>query len=77
MKEKRKTTQKNGGKKMTLEKAMMLSSEEFAMLDEQYDGFNRETYNNHQTHNGEETFYDFIEKGSERIKDIHILKNID
>ena len=70
-------TKERKGWSMTIEKAMTLSPEEFAMLDKQYEGFNKETYTNHQTHNGEETFYDFIEKGSERIKNIQLLKNAD
>lgn len=65
-----------GGEKMTVEKARELSSEEFALLDKQYGGFNEERYNNHQAHERTETFYDFIEKGSKRIKGIQLFKKI-
>lgn len=62
---------------MTIEKAKSLSSEEFALLDEKYGGFNNETYNNHQTQDEKETIYDFIKKGGRKIAGIRLLKNTD
>ena len=77
MNEEGRKTKENGGRKMTIEKARELSSAEYAELDEEYGGFNNETYNNHQAHDSKETFYDFLEKGSEKIKGIRFLKNAD
>ncbi len=63
----------NGGLKMTIEKAMSLSKEEFEMLDKQYEGFDKESYINHRVHEPQETFYDFLEKGCERIRNIRLF----
>lgn len=63
----------NGGKRMTIEKAISLSTEEFEALDREYSGFNKDRYSNHQVTDGEESFYDFLEKGCENIENMRIF----
>lgn len=75
MKNENEKKEERRGTKMTIEKAMTLTSEEYATLDESYDGFNKDVYINHQAHGSEETLYDFIGKGSEKLDRIRLLKN--
>lgn len=63
-----------GGKKMTIQKALSLSSEEFEMLDNEYGGFNKETYSNHKLSGDDETSLGFLREGSEKIKNNPVVK---
>jgi hypothetical protein len=75
LKEEGEFAKEDGGRVMNIEKGMEITSEEFVRLNNEYGGFNSENYHNHQTHDSSESFYDYIRKGSEKIKNIRLLKN--
>jgi len=63
-----------GETKMTIEKALSLSTEEFNLLCEECYGFNNEKYKNHQKRSDGESTADFLLKGSRRIKNHPVIK---
>lgn len=63
-----------GERKMTVQKALSLSEEDFNKLSDECNGFNDEVYKNHRIHKDGETLGEFLEKGSKRIKDNPVIK---
>lgn len=66
--------QRRGEHIMTIEKARNLSAEEFSKLSEDCKGFNDEVYRNHGLREPDETFGEFLSKGSKRIKDDPMIR---
>lgn len=64
------------GKIMKISKAKSLTPEEFAKLDAAYSGFEAENTKNHPVRDEGETFMEFIQKGSEKIKSDPTIKKI-
>lgn len=65
-----------GGKTVKISEAKNMSLEEFSALDELYGGFDAEKTKNHPIREKEESFMDFMKKGSKKIKDDPIIKSI-
>lgn len=61
---------------MKISQAKELSYEEFAKLDDDYGGFEKENTKNHPVRDEGETFMEFIKKGSEKIKTDPAIKKI-
>lgn len=68
MKNKRQETEERRGRTMRITEAKGLSLEDFEMLDDDYSGFDAESTKNHPIRDEEETFMQFIKKGSEKVK---------
>ena len=64
------------GKKMKIEEAKKITPEEFKKLDDAYGGFETENTKNHPLRDEDETFMQFIKKGSEKIKSEPAVKKI-
>lgn len=71
-----KATGERRGKRMKISEAKELTLKEFSVLDEAYSGFEAETTKNHPVRDEGETFMEFIEKGSEKIKHDPAVKKI-
>lgn len=66
--------QKGRGNRMNVQKALLLTFDEFVELANTCNGFNDEIYKNHQVHYEGESFGEFMAKGSARIKKDPILQ---
>lgn len=61
---------------MKIAEAKDLTLEEFAKLDAAYSGFEAENTKNHPLRDEDESFMEFIKKGSEKIKSDPTVKKI-
>lgn len=76
MKKIKKQTKERRGRIMKIAEAKDLTLEEFAKLDAAYSGFEAENTKNHPLRDEDESFMEFIKKGSEKIKSDPTVKKI-
>lgn len=69
-------TEESRGRIMKISEAKRLTPEEFAKLDAAYGGFEAENTKNHPVRDENESFMEFIKKGSEKIKSDPTVKKI-
>lgn len=69
-------TEERRGIRMKISEAKELTLEEFSELDEAYSGFEAEKTKNHPLRDEDESFMEFIQKGSEKIKSDPMVKKI-
>ena len=69
-------SKKDGGRTMTVKEAKELTFERFLELDKAYGGFEIENTKNHPIRDEDETFMEFIKRGSEKIKSDPTIKKI-
>lgn len=72
----KKQTKERRGRIMKIAEAKDLTLEEFAKLDATYSGFEAENTKNHPLRDEDESFMEFIKKGSEKIKSDPTVKKI-
>lgn len=72
----KKQTKERRGRIMKIAEAKDLTLEEFAKLDAAYSGFEAENTKNHPLRDEDESFMEFIKKGSEKIKSDPTVKKI-
>ncbi len=71
-----KNVRKEKKRVMKIEEAKNLSFEEFSELDDAYGGFTAENSKNHPLRNEDESFMEFVKKGSEKIKNNPAIRKI-
>lgn len=76
MEERENKIQEEKGRKMKISEAKNLTKEEFEKLDEAYGGFEKENTRNHPVREENESFMEFIKKGSDKIKSDPAVKKI-